>query len=335
MSTAARRKIGPAAFVVVLTTLISLAFVGSYAGALHEPGLHEVPIAVADGVPAPLVDALGGSSALSVRRVATPAQARRSIDRRAAYAAITTAPGGLTLVVAPAASAGIATLLAAQLRPVLLRAGGAVRVSTVHPLPSADHTGNVGFYAVVGWVIAGYLGATLLGAAFGAHVGRRQTLLRISTLMVLAVIVGYTVAAVAFAIGGLPGSLLAVGAIGLLTVLSVGTITVALQSLLGPIGSIVAMLVFVILGNPASGGPAAPELLPWFWRLLGQHIPVGAGTTAFRDAVYFPDASLTGPLLTLTIWLVVGAVVAVAFAERRPGPSTTEAAATVVGGMAP
>ena len=61
-----------------------------------------------------------------------------------------------------------------------------------------------------------------------------------------------------------------------------------------------------MLGNPSSGGLAAPELLPAFWREIGQAIPVGAGVTAFRDAAYFPAASLLAPLATLAAWLLAG-----------------------------
>jgi hypothetical protein len=119
-----------------------------------------------------------------------------------------------------------------------------------------------------------------------------------------------------------------------LTVAGVGSATVALQGLLGVAGTGVAILVFVVLGNPSAGGAAAPELLPGFWRQLGPLIPPGAATSAVRSVVYFPDGSLGGPLLVLLGWLVAGTLAAVAFGGRGRGLSEAEAEASAAGAAA-
>ncbi|HEU4657413.1 MAG TPA: hypothetical protein VFR97_07800 [Capillimicrobium sp.] len=319
----------------IAIAIVSLAFIASYAGALHEPTAHDVPIAVTRQVPAELAARLDGSPELAVDVVADDAAARRAIDVRDDYGALTATPGGLRLTVAPAASASIAQLLQQTIPQQLRSAGQRVDVATVHPLPAADSRGLVSFYTVVGWVIAGYLGATLFGLMFGTQVGRARTALRLGALTATGLVIGLGGALLAKAIGDLPGPWLGLTLLGALVVVSVGVATVALQSLLGLAGTGVAILVFVIVGNPASGGPAAPELLPGFWRAVGQLIPVGAGFEGLRDAAYFPAASLAGPLLTLGIWLLAGAVVALALGGRGRRMTETEAEVAAAGAMAP
>ena len=69
------------------------------------------------------------------------------------------------------------------------------------------------------------------------------------------------------------------------------------------------VLLFVVLGNPSAGGAYQTELLPAFWRVLGTWIPNGAGTTAVRRLVYFPDQSVTFQVLLIAAYAVVGAAI--------------------------
>jgi hypothetical protein len=325
-----------AAFVVVLIMALSLAFTGSYAGALHQPTFHNVPIAVTPGIPGSLTSRLRASAGIDPKPVGTPAQARASIDRRETYAALVAVGSVVDLVVTPAASPVIAARLSSRLAGSLRAAGTRVRVSVVHRLAPGDPSGAVGFYAVTGWVIAGYLGAVLLGAVFGPLPQRRQMAARMGTLTVIALLAGFSGAWLTFAIGDLPGSLVGAGLLGTLTILAVGAAATALQALLGPGATIVTILVFVVVGYPASGGPIATQLLPGFWRSIGHLIPVGASTTALRDIVYFPDASLNGPLLTILIWLAAGASAALLLAGRHHDPPTmTQAEAAGAAASAP
>ena len=133
---------------------VSLAFIASYSAALHAPTPHEVPLAVGRDVPANVAAQLDRSPALSVVRSTDPL---RAIDRREAYGALTLDGGRLKLTAAPAASSAIAALLDAEVLP------GKVEHATVHALAADDNRGLIGTYTVIGWVIAGYLGATLFG----------------------------------------------------------------------------------------------------------------------------------------------------------------------------
>lgn len=318
---------------ILAVSALSLLFIASYVGALHEPKLHAVPLAVARGVPSEVTARLAAGDRFDLVRVADADGARRAIDRRDAYGALVPASGGVQLITAPAAGPSVAQALTDAVVPALRRGGARVTTAVAHPLPRADGRGLVGFYTAVGWVVAGYLGATFLGIVFGTRPGRRRLAARLLGVGAMALLVGFGGAAMAAAIGDL-GSWALVGVVGALTVAAVGAATVALQSVLGLVGTGVAIGLFVVLGNPASGGPFATELLPGLWRVTGPLIPTGAATTAVRNVSYFPDASWTGPLLCLLAWLVVSVVVALVVGGRRT-LTEAEAETSLMGAAAP
>ena len=286
---------------------VSLAFIASYSAALRDPTPHEVPLAVSRDVPSQVAAELDRSPALAVVRVDDPL---RALDRREAYGALTLDGGRLKLTTAPAASSAIATLLNAEVLP------GKVEHAAVHALAADDNRGLIGTYTVIGWVIAGYLGATLFGMTFGT---RGRLSLRLGALAAVGLVVGLGGALLAKSLGGLPGPWLGLSLLGALIVAAVGAVTVALQAWFGIAGTGIAILLFVVLGNPSSGGLAAPELLPAFWRDIGQALPVGAGVTAFRDAAYFPAAALLPSIATLLFWAVAGVALAVGQAAASSG----------------
>ena len=87
---------------------------------------------------------------------------------------------------------------------------------------------------------------------------------------------------------------------------------------------------FVVLGNPSSGGPFPPELLPEPWQSVGPYIPTGAATSAIRDIAYFPDAPLGTPFIVLGAWILVGVVAALLLSRGRHGPGEREHALAAV-----
>lgn len=325
-----RRTVLRAGGAIAATLLLSLLFIASYAGALHAPTPRDVPVAVSAQVPAEVAAGLERGGTLKVQRVADPAAAEHAIATRDAYGSITPTRGGrLRVTVAPAASPAISQLLSTQLVEQLRAAGVAPTLHTVHPLPDEDSRGTVAFYLGIGWVLAGYFGATLLGLALGTRLGAWHTAWRIVALGVLGLAGGLAGTAIAGAIGGYSEGFLAVSLLGLLTVLAVGTATVVFQSLFGLAGTGVAILLFVVVGNPAAGGAAPPELLPGLWSDVGQLLPNGAAVTGIRDAVYFPDASLGGTVLVLVAWFVASAVVALLVGARARGITDDEAGASI------
>jgi hypothetical protein len=123
------------------------------------------------------------------------------------------------------------------------------------------------------------------------------------------------------------GHVVALCAIAAVTTFASGAATAGIQAALGPAGTGLVILVFVILGNAASGGPFARPLLPGFWSAIGGVLPPGASVDLARAALFFDGARITGPILVLVGWAALGTSLALAFGGRTMDPVDTEAAA--------
>lgn len=319
--------------------LVELVMIGSYVGALHEPKPHDVPIAISGPptltLPAAQAVRRRSGDSFELRIEADPTVAREAIDNRDVYAALIVGARGDKLWVASAASALIADDLPAQVRAAE-PPGRALRVTDVKPLPVSDPRGISPFYLMVGWLVGGYLGATILGLARGgAARSRRLAALRMVALAVYAIVsavLGTVI--VQQAVGVLEGETLALIGVGTLIVFATGAATSALQSLLGVAGTALAIVLLVAIGNPASGGVFATELLPHPWQDIGALLPPGAGTTLIRNVIYFDGKAVDGALFVLAAYAVVGALITVAVGGRRTTAGPTEAEAAAAPGAA-
>jgi hypothetical protein len=306
--------------------VLMLAFAFSYVGAFHEPTPHHVPVAVV-GPPAVAgqLDGLPGDP-LDARQVSSRPEALSQIDDREVYGAFETATN--RLFVASAANRATAVALertfdrvaAAQRRP-------AVRVTDVKPLPAKDPNGTAAFYAVIAWVFGGYLGATLIGLVGSprSH-SRRRAVGRIGAFAGFGVVTGVlSVVMLRASFDVFSGHVVAMSAIGALTIFASGAATGGIQAAAGPAGTALVILIFVILGNAASGGPFARPLLPGLWRTIGGVLPPGASVDLARSALFFDGARIAGPILVLVGWAALGAVLALAFGGRIIPPAEVEA----------
>ena len=112
---------------------------------------------------------------------------------------------------------------------------------------------------------------------------------------------------------------------GALVVFATAAFTMAAQVVAGVIGIGIAIAVFVILGNPSSGGVYAAPLLPGFWRAIGPWITTGAATQLVRNVTYFDSVKITDKIWVLAAYAAVGVVVGLAVSglrgrrPRRPG----------------
>ena len=306
--------------VVLAAVVIGLAFVWSYVGALHEPTtFHDAHLGVV-GAPG-LAKRLAATDQFVATNVVSRRAAIGRIDDRKDLGAIVVGSRSIDVLVAGAAGRALKVLLEAEL-PLALRtavnARTPIRVIDVKPLPANDPNGLTPFYLVLGIVVASFMGATTFALIFGLKPPGRRIWWRILGFAVMALGMGLGEVAIVNLLGPLRGHYVVLALIGLLLGTTVGTITVAFQALLGMFGTGVAILVFVVLGNPASGGPAANELLPGFWRTIGPYLPSGAGTDLVRNTVYFDGHATTRPLLVLFIWLL-GALALAAVSTRVRG----------------
>jgi hypothetical protein len=105
------------------------------------------------------------------------------------------------------------------------------------------------------------------------------------------------------------GQFFGVWGVATLYVLALGLSIAAFQTLVGVGGTAIGAVMFLVIGNPASGGSSARELLPGFWRDLSQLLPPGAAITALRDVVYFKGHGMAHAAIVLGAYAVLGAIV--------------------------
>jgi hypothetical protein len=316
------------ALVLVPALVLLLAFAFFYVGAFHDPTPHHVPVAVV-GPPAVAVqlNQLAGDP-IDARHVSSRSDALSQVNDREVYGAYETATNRLFVASAANRATAIALeqtfnrIAAAQDRP-------AVHVTDIKPLPLKDPNGTAAFYAVIAWMFGGYIGATLIGLIGSPRsTSRQRAAARIAALAGFGIVAGIlSVVMLRASFGVFSGHVVALCTIAALTIFASGAATAGIQAAAGPAGTGLVILVFVILGNSASGGPFARPLLPGLWRTIGGVLPPGASVDLTRSALFFNGARITGAILVLVVWAALGTLLALALGARIMNPVDAEAAA--------
>jgi hypothetical protein len=318
------------ALVLLPALVLMLAFALSYVGAFHEPTPHNVPVAVVGPSSiATQLDQLPGDP-LDTRVSPSRADALSQIDDRKVYGAYEASTN--QLFVASAANRATAIALETTFDRVAAAARRpAPRVTDVKPLSPKDPNGTAAFYGVIAWVFGGYIGATLIGLIGDPRSRTRaRAAARIGALAGFGIVAGIiSVVLLRASFGVFAGHVVAMCAIAALTVFASAVATAGLQAAAGPAGTGLVILLFVILGNAASGGPFARPLLPGLWRTIGGVLPPGASVDLSRSALFFDGARIAGPILVLAGWAAIGAALLIALGGRVMGmaEAETEAAA--------
>lgn len=321
-----RDAIAPRTILLVLGVLfVQVAFIASYVGAFHQPAAHEIPVGVvapAGQAPA-LTEQLNGldGSPLAAETLADEATARARLREGTLAAAIVVDPAATrdALLVATARGASLTSAVEQIAQQVESQHGRTIATADVVPLQDGDARGLTGFYLTIGWLVGGYLVASLLGVAKGARPANlRRALIRLAATVPYAVASGLTGALVVDQwLGALTGHFWALTGVGTLLVLASATVTMALQVLFGIIGIGLTVLLFVVLGNPSAGGAYQTELLPGLWRGVGEWLPNGAGTSALREIVYFGGHGAAGHVWLIVAYALVGAAVTLGVSALR------------------
>ncbi|WP_019548154.1 ABC transporter permease [Streptomyces sulphureus] len=316
-----RDAITPRAFWLTVAVLfIQLGFLLSYVGAFHHPEPQRIPLAVA--APEQVARQLDGLPGRPVEttRVDDAEAARDRVLHREAEAGYVVDPDGDrdTLLLASAAGQSVTGAVRELAEEYAHSEGRRLHTEDIAPASSGDHGSLTAFYLVVGWLVGGYLAASMLGITVGARpVDRRRATLRVAAMALYAGLSGIGSALIVGPVlDALPGHFWPIVGIGALTVFLTGAVTIALQVLFGVVGIGVAIVLFVVLGNPSAGGAYQRNMIPPFWRAIGDWLPAGAGTNAVRNAVYFSGNALTFPLTVLAVWAAAGVLLTVVCARR-------------------
>jgi hypothetical protein len=299
-----RTSVVRGAGVIVAIVVIGVAFAFSFVGGLHRPTFHHMPIGVVG--PRPLAQALQHGGAFAVTDVQSRQAAVQRIDDRSAFGAVIVGATGVDLIVAQAAGASSTAELADQL-PAKLQAAVhlPVRVTDAKALPPEDPNGVSSFFLALSIVITNYTAAVFFAMVFGAKPARRRIAWRLVGLGAIALVMATGEVGLVNAIGPLRGHFVLLVLVALLLGLTASVVTTSLQSTFGMVGTTIAVLVFIVFGNPSSGGPFPTQTLPGLWRWFGPYLPTGAGVDLIRNITYFGGHATTRPLIVLATWLTL------------------------------
>lgn len=308
----------PALVVTLILAAVAALFVSSYSVAMGNPRPHHVPIGVVGtrATSSEFVTRLSSETGTSFR--VTPyrdrAAALSAIDDQDVYAAFVISSDADHLYVSSASGTSVARVLETT-APRLARAYGiAMRVTDRHPTPDRDPQGLVVFYMALAAVIVGFVGAIQL------RVQAKDLSLRarVGWDAAYAVLASLTITlAVGPVLRVLPVPVFRVWPILAVTMFGAGMVFAALQLLIGRWAILPTWLLFVLIGNPSSGGAVAPQLLPPFYELLGRWLPTGATVQALRNTIYFHGHAHLEPFVVLGTWTLVATAVFLTVRLRR------------------
>lgn len=306
-----------AVVLVVGVALVQVAFVTSYVAAFHRPVPHRIPIAVVapTTIGTRLVDALNGiaGAPLEATAVSSEAVGTRQLLERSVYGVLIVDLSAPTERILEASASGVSASVAVT--TVLDKVANAQHrtlvVDDIRPPAPGDRNSLTSFYLVIGWIVGGYLVASILGISAGSRPANvHRATVRLTVIAVYALATGYFGALlVGPVLHALPGPTFSLGLLGVLLIFCAGAFAMALQVVAGTVGIGLTILLFVVLGNPSAGGAYAWPLLPTFWRAIGPWIPSGAGTAAARGIAYFDGRAIGMHLLVIAAYGVVGVVV--------------------------
>ncbi|OCC12678.1 hypothetical protein [Streptomyces sp. PTY087I2] len=311
MSTAPNRR---AVAVILLVPLMVTLALWAFAWPAARIAPRDLPVGVAGAAPA--AEQLEQrfeqrEGAFEVHRYEDEAAARAAIEDRVVYGAVVATPQGPHLLTASAASPVVSQLLREAVTASAPE-GTQVKVTDVVAAPTGDPRGSALGASVLPLALAGMAAGavvTLMGLR-----GARAAL----TLLAASALVGLAATAVTHSwLGVITGDWWTEAGVLGLTVLAIGSGVAGLAALFGTGGIGLGALLMVLLGNSFSGVTSAPQLLPEPVGMIGQWLPPGAGGSLLRSVAFFDGSAAGGPLLTLSLWSVLG-LAAVLFARRTP-----------------
>ncbi|SDC92805.1 ABC transporter permease [Streptomyces prasinopilosus] len=318
-----RTRIGRYVALFAMPFLMVTMMYATYVGTMHAPAPRDMPVAVVgSGQTAQEVvsalDSLPGGP-LAPRLVATVDEALDLIGDREVSGAFEIPASGRGEAVIHTASAGgasQASTVQQLLAPVAAENQWRITTEDAAPLPDGDMSGTAVLFAGMGMMLAGYVPLSVLTMSLPFLLTLRRFVPLLigwaaATSTVIWVVLGPVV-------GAVDGHYLRFLGVGMLTVGAVGMTQMLFTKLVGPLAVLFGMLLWVVLGMPASNLALSVHSMPGFFQFLHGVLPLPAAGEALRSLLYFDDRGAGGYLLPLVFWIVIAFALAL-LKERRSG----------------
>lgn len=294
-----------------LPTFFVFAFVFCYVFAFHAPAFRNVPVAVVgpSAVMQPVAEQLqaGSKGAVTVRVIESLDQAEAEVRSGEIAAAYQPGQGQATLVIASAGSFQLASLAQQFFQQVGASTQSTVQVDDLAPLPAYDSFGTSLFYLTLVCSISGYMVSMFVGMMGGGlrHWQRFAIFASFSILLP-----GVALALARFVVHAVDGHFLQLWVIGAATSFAIGCVVNGLAYFMGRFVTAAALLLFVFINVPGSGGAYPPQLIPQPFRFLHDFVSGAATINLFRRTVYDVGPDVWHGWLVLGCYAAAGVVLA-------------------------
>jgi nucleotide-binding universal stress UspA family protein len=304
---------------IVASAAFAAIFVALTLSAYHQPTPHDLPVgivgsaAVTAQVERGLDSAAPGS--FSFRSYPSEASATTGIAQREIDGALVASGAGLRLLVTQAGGTGPAQALTGAFTALAARSGRALTVLDVVPPRASDTQALSSWFLILSVLIP----SVAAGSASALAFRRAPRAWSYAVPVAGAVVNGLVAAAIADGIADL-GNYPAIAGVVALFSLAVIAPTAVLARIRPPLVAL-ALLVFIVCGIPASGGPAnLASFTPGFLRALSPALPLGIAASAIRNVVYFGGQATDAYLWTLAAWALAGVAGLILVTEPVPPP---------------
>jgi hypothetical protein len=308
-----KNLLAPVLLAVVVTTLFAL----NYMSSAHEPVATDLPFGVVGSTS--LADgAQGDLFSLKVTDYPDQAAATDAMNRGEIYGTLIAGDSSNQLIVISSISDVSPLDISANFEKAAKAAGQTITVKPYAPTPLApkDPFALVLSALLVPLLAGGYMATALLTNAMGSAWSRWRGL----WLIGFAVVFGLAIDLIAtYWLDGIPtASFWIVWPIMALIVVTVSLFAAVLRRLLGPLGILVTVVLFMQFGNPSSGGANGVPYLPGFWRDLGPFLPPRSGYLLLRNTVYFDGNGIGQALTVLLVYTVIAGGILFVLEWYRP-----------------
>jgi len=207
-----------------------------------------------------------------------------------------------------------------------------LQVNDYEPLPNGTGNGLSAFYYALLLLLAGFTGSIIISSLVDSMLGfvpselgpvyrfadqvrisRFRTLLvKWALVAVMAVLTSAAYIGIAAALGMPIPNVWSLWLYGVFTIAAVGITATSLIAILGSMGLLVNLFLFVMLGLPSNGATIPLEAAPRVFSWLATFEPMHQVFLGARALLYFDgraDAGLTHALVMTAIGLVVGLLI--------------------------
>ena len=276
-----------------------------YVFAFHAPHPHDVPVAIVGGDPA-LVQATQASlpGEYLFRTYESLAEAKR--DVLAGTVAVAYDPATNEVFKASAHQFQVASLVPATLSTVLTGIGvAAPTVTELAPLPAWDEYGTVAMYVMLAWCIGGYMVAMFIGIMGGPLRHRTRMAVIVVGGLVISLITNTLAGPV---VGAIHGHWIQLVLIAWGWIVAIGLAVNGLSYFVGRFIAAPAMICFVFLSMPSSGGAYPKWFMPEPFAWLNNVVVGSSMVDMIKHEVYGVGPGPTRGLVTMACYAGAGLV---------------------------